>query len=178
MWDNFMWWLPGPAELILFVLIPLLLITLIIVCQKKTRKSSEIHAGFCKRFIAHWIDVAVIVVGGSGIWIVLFIILDLVFVENPSLQERYFSIAGFIFIGLYYCLMESYKTQGTLGKMALRIKVEDDTGSRISFIRAVMRYILGYISAMIFGIGYLMIIFTRNKQGFHDIVTDCYIVNK
>jgi uncharacterized RDD family membrane protein YckC len=71
---------------------------------------------------------------------------------------------------LYEAFMESSSYQGTLGKMIFGLKVTDLYGNRISFERATGRHFAKILSAMILGIGYLMVAFTERKQGLHDQV--------
>jgi uncharacterized RDD family membrane protein YckC len=66
--------------------------------------------------------------------------------------------------------MESSSYQGTLGKMIFGLKVTDLYGNRISFERATGRNFAKILSAMILGIGYLMVAFTERKQGLHDLL--------
>ncbi len=62
--------------------------------------------------------------------------------------------------------------------MALGIKVTDLNGHRIGFGKATGRYFGKIISAMILFIGFLMIGFTKKKQGLHDMMAGCLVVNK
>jgi len=79
---------------------------------------------------------------------------------------------------LYYALMESSKLQGTLGKMALSIRVTDLNGERISFGRATGRYFGKIISAFIFYIGFIMAGFTEKKQALHDMMAGCLVIKQ
>jgi uncharacterized RDD family membrane protein YckC len=79
---------------------------------------------------------------------------------------------------LYYSVMESSSKQATLGKMAMRIIVTDGQGNGISFARATGRLLAKIISTIILLIGYLMIAFTRDKQGLHDMIADTLVVMK
>ena len=79
---------------------------------------------------------------------------------------------------LYFALMESSKTQATLGKMALGLKVTDLEGNRISFGRATGRYFGKIISGMIIYIGYILAGLTEKKQALHDIMASCLVVRK
>ncbi|WP_231514913.1 RDD family protein [Oceanobacillus salinisoli] len=84
-----------------------------------------------------------------------------------------------LIIGLgYKAGMESSKYQGTLGKLAMGIKVTDDHGQRISFARAMGRYFASYISAFILGIGYLLALFTAKKQTIHDMIAGTVVHKK
>jgi uncharacterized RDD family membrane protein YckC len=71
---------------------------------------------------------------------------------------------------LYEALMESSSYQATLGKMVFGMKVTDLHGNRISFERATGRHFAKWLSAMILGIGYIMVGFTERKQGLHDLL--------
>jgi len=71
---------------------------------------------------------------------------------------------------LYEALMTSSSYQATVGKMALGLRVTDLEGNRIGFGRATARVFAKYLSAMILGIGFLMVAFTGKKQGLHDIL--------
>jgi predicted Zn finger-like uncharacterized protein len=65
----------------------------------------------------------------------------------------------------------------TPGKMALRIKVIRTDGRAMSYGRAALREVFGkFISALLLGIGYLMVAFDSNKQGLHDRIADTYVV--
>jgi uncharacterized RDD family membrane protein YckC len=71
---------------------------------------------------------------------------------------------------LYEAFMESSSYQATLGKMIFGMKVTDLYGNRISFGRATGRHFAKWLSAMILGIGYIMVGFTERKQGLHDLL--------
>jgi uncharacterized RDD family membrane protein YckC len=79
---------------------------------------------------------------------------------------------------LYYALMESSKLRGTLGKMALNIRVTDTNGNRISFARATGRHFGKILSGMILMIGYIMAGFTAKKQALHDMIADCLVIKE
>jgi len=75
---------------------------------------------------------------------------------------------GILLVWLYRAGMESSHFQGTLGKLAVQIKVTDLEGNRISFERATGRHLAKFLSAISLGVGYLMVGFTPQKQGLHD----------
>ena len=81
-------------------------------------------------------------------------------------------------IVIYYSVMESSKYQATLGKLALGMKVTDVNQMPIDFSKALLRNLSKYLSALIFYIGYLMIIFDDRKQGLHDKIADTLVVNQ
>jgi len=88
------------------------------------------------------------------------------------------NLGGIILGWLYFAIMESSSTQGTLGKMALGIKVTNLSGDRISFGRATGRHFGKIISTFIFLIGYLMVAFTSRKQALHDMMAGCLVVTR
>lgn len=76
----------------------------------------------------------------------------------------------------YYVFFTGYNGQ-TPGKMALRIQVVRSDGSPLSYGRAFLREIPAkFISALILGIGYLMVAFDRQKQGLHDRIAGTYVI--
>jgi uncharacterized RDD family membrane protein YckC len=79
---------------------------------------------------------------------------------------------------LYWPLMECSSRQGTLGKRAIGIVVTDIDGRHISFARAVGRNLGKIVSAIIYYVGFIMIAFTKKKQGLHDITANCLVVVK
>jgi uncharacterized RDD family membrane protein YckC len=79
---------------------------------------------------------------------------------------------------LYYSIMESSKYQGSVGKIALGIKVVDLNGNRVSFGTAFIRSIGKILSGAIMYIGFLMAAFTEKKQGLHDMIASTLVVKK
>jgi uncharacterized RDD family membrane protein YckC len=75
---------------------------------------------------------------------------------------------------LYTALQESSMPRATFGKRLLGLQVVDLAGCRISFGRASGRFFGRLIPT--FGIGYLMVLFTRRRQTLYDLVGGCVIV--
>ena len=136
------------------------------------------YAGFWKRFAAYIIDVIVTVIIGFMIGFVFGLVMFLAFGIDPVVLESMGNILGIILVWLYFAVMESSPTQGTLGKMALGIKVTDLAGKRIGFGRATGRHFGKIVSVLFLLIGFIMIAFTRQKQGLHDMMAGCLVVNK
>ncbi len=87
-------------------------------------------------------------------------------------------IAGTLVSWIYFASFESSSKQATPGKMTLGIKVTNLEGEPIGFGQATGRHFGKYISALIVGIGFLMVAFTERKQGLHDIMAGCLVINK
>jgi len=60
----------------------------------------------------------------------------------------------------------------------LRMKVTDMNAEKVSFKIATVRYFSKILSGIILGIGYLMIGFTKNKQGLHDKIAQTIVLRK
>jgi uncharacterized RDD family membrane protein YckC len=79
---------------------------------------------------------------------------------------------------LYFAILESSKSQASVGKMALGIKVTDTNGDRLNFGKALLRSVGKIISGMIMYIGYIMAAFTEKKQALHDMIANTIVVKK
>ena len=77
---------------------------------------------------------------------------------------------------LYFALMESSARGATVGKLILGLRVVDDQGARISFLRATGRFFAKIISGIILLIGYIMAAFTDRKRALHDIIAGTLVV--
>lgn len=137
------------------------------------------YAGFWKRLAAVLIDWVFV---AMPIFILTFQIGHRYALSTQDSDEVVFEnlgrLAGIIGVWLYFAVLESSAKQGTLGKMALRVKVVDIDGRRISFARATGRHFAKIISGLILGIGFIMVAFTSKKQGLHDIMANCLVVRR
>lgn len=142
------------------------------------------YAGFWPRFAAYFIDTLVVGIGSFVIGVainVALLALDIglgLFALGEGALFYVNFIVGLVFGWVYSAAMESSPSQGTLGKMALSIQVTDLGGNRISFARATGRYFGKTISGLVLCIGFLMVIFTEKKQGLHDKMAGCLVINK
>ena len=141
------------------------------------------YGGFWKRLFAYIID-----------WLILLVIAMLVFIglgffmagsgididdEATMLRlEAQANLASFVIAWLYYALLESSSRQATFGKSILGMKVVDNQGQRIGFIRASVRFLAKILSALLLFIGFVMIAFTERKQGLHDLIAGTLIINR
>jgi uncharacterized RDD family membrane protein YckC len=94
---------------------------------------------------------------------------------NP-LQAWVFVLAFPTVNWLYHALLESSTKQATVGKMLLKIRVTDLRGGRITFWRATGRHFSKVLSILPFCIGYLVVGWTKKKQGLHDKLSNCLLV--
>lgn len=133
---------------------------------------TSMYAGF-------WRRVAAVIIDGLLLSVVT-VPLTLALGSGDSYAEAARSSAGSsistVVSWLYYALMESSAKQATVGKMALGIIVTDLEGRRIGFGRATGRYFAKILSALILGIGFLMVAFTERKQGLHDMLAGTLVI--
>lgn len=77
---------------------------------------------------------------------------------------------------LYQAIFECSRLQGTPGKIAVKIKVVNMHGEKVSFLQAVGRNAGKILSSLIIYIGFLMAIWTDKKQTLHDQMANTYVV--
>ncbi|NWO06793.1 MAG: RDD family protein [Alteromonadaceae bacterium] len=142
------------------------------------------YAGFWFRVIAAIVDAIISQIGA------VIIVLPLAFALGASMAgtssqreieaagEGLGMILGILIQWLYFTVSESSSWQATLGKKMFGLKVTDMTGKRIGFGKANARYWSKIISAIILLIGFLMVAFTKQKQGLHDIIAGTLVVKK
>lgn len=116
------------------------------------------YAGFLPRFAAFLIDAFILFVAG-------------IFV--PLL-----GLLGIVVNWLYFAYFESSEKQATPGKMAMRLKVTDMDGKRLSFVTASIRYFAKMISALVLFLGFVMIAFDARKQGLHDKIAGTLVARQ
>lgn len=139
--------------------------------------NNSMYVGFWIRFFAAFID-------GFILNIITFLLSSIYgflfgFLFYDSLGLTVTSVVlNFIVVVTYFAGLESSVSQATFGKQVMGIKVTDYEGNRISFSRAVLRYVTKIVTALMLGIGYLFIIFTEKKQGLYDLMAETVVVKK
>jgi uncharacterized RDD family membrane protein YckC len=146
------------------------------------------YAGFWIRFVAVLIDAAVLSIVIVPLWILIFVAMGAASSMQSASRNPDAAVAVVMtvmpllmlaIIGgnwLYEALLTSSSKQGTLGKMALGLKVVDKNGSRLSFLHATGRHFAKMINGFTFYIGFIMAGFTERKQGLHDLIAGTYVV--
>jgi uncharacterized RDD family membrane protein YckC len=149
-----------------------------------TRSQFIEYSGFWQRVVASLIDGIMVPIIAVLLIISVVIFLEIFNLAN-NLNPGYIIVSAFesnvfniIINWLYFTLLESSKKQATFGKMAMGIVVTDLHGNRIGFGRANKRHWSKILSLIILGIGFLMVAFTRKKQGLHDMIAGTLIVKR
>jgi uncharacterized RDD family membrane protein YckC len=126
------------------------------------RTASGPRAGFWRRFAAALVD-GVIVGAVSTILITV--------LKTPG------EGLGILLSVGYYVYLEGGPTGQTLGKRALAIRVIDiETGGPIGYGRALIRYVGRIVSAIVIYLGYLWMLWDREKQCWHDKFASDFVV--
>tara|TARA_Y100000739_G_scaffold226010_1_gene232832 strand:+ start:453 stop:956 length:504 start_codon:yes stop_codon:yes gene_type:complete len=138
--------------------------------------------GFLIRLLAFVIDVVVTLIAIIAAAVVFLIFFDSLFGIEAGFFAALimFILAGLAAQFLYKPLMEASEYQGTIGKIALSMKVVDKHGRRITMAKSFIRTIVYIIEhAIPFGsLAFLIIAFTDENQGLHDMASETYVVSK
>jgi uncharacterized RDD family membrane protein YckC len=122
--------------------------------QQSHGRSSGPRAGFWRRFGAVIIDA--IILG----------ILEVILIAGLGRFGYFLSIVAAI---AYYVVLEGGPTGQTLGKKALGIRVISfESGGQIGYARAFVRYIGRIVSGVVIFLGYLWMLWDRERQCWHD----------
>ena len=138
--------------------------------------------GFWIRFLAAIVDTVIILVALVAVALVFGIFFGSLFGEDAGFGAGIimFFLTALAAQFLYKPLMEASDYQGTLGKHFLNIKVVDKHGRRITTANSFIRTIVYLIEhAIPFGwLAFVIIAFTEENQGLHDMAADTYVVSK
>jgi len=153
------------------------------------------YAGLGRRFIAFIVDIILIILIGSVV-ITFFSLVNGVkyayfmatgvhystLTEAGSLDAAIgpaFAALGMLIIvvpWLYFAGFESSRSQATPGKVLMHLIVTDLAGNKPTFARTTLRFFGKFISTLIIFIGFLMIAFTKKRQGLHDKIAGCLVL--
>ncbi|MCD4780322.1 MAG: RDD family protein [Candidatus Omnitrophica bacterium] len=144
-------------------------------------------AGAGRRFLAFLVDMFLI---GIIVFAICFRFfgLDVVFKEyqeNRSnvdchmrfeLSKQMVNLVSYVIWLVLSCFMDCSKYQGTPGKRMLNIRVVTGHSERISFGQSIIRNFFKLFSTAFFGLGLLSISFSKDQQGWHDMISKCFVI--
>lgn len=106
------------------------------------------------------------------------LILDSLVLIIPSmLMSQAIPVLGGLIVAFFYApILESSSVKATLGKYWMGIQVVNLDGSQLTLKTAIFRNILKSVSGILCGLGYLIALFTKRKQSFHDLILDTVVV--
>lgn len=137
------------------------------------------YAGFWIRFAALAIDAFIM-------WIVNMVIFIPLGILMPTSPDNPMVVISFmpVIMLLQYAIPAAYDTWfvgkygATPGKMACKLKIVVEDGSRVSYLRAFGRHFAKWLSAMILCIGYIMAAFDDQRRALHDRICETRVVRK
>jgi uncharacterized RDD family membrane protein YckC len=140
------------------------------------------YAGFIRRLAAFFIDTVLFNACFVSLTFAFFYPLTILFPILADIPDRYWGYfqfgLGITLYWLYFACMESSAWHATFGKLLLKIEVIDLYGNYVGFWRATLRHFAKYMSALMMGVGFIIIDFTKQKQGIHDMVAHCLVVKR
>lgn len=137
---------------------------------KKYDESKVEYASFLARWVAFTLD--------NALFAVLTVILIFPFPDfedslNIGLYRTFVTI---LLIALTIAFWVKYDG-ATPGKKLMKIKVVDaDTLNVIDVKQGIKRFLSYILSSIIFLFGFLIVVFTKRKQGLHDIISKTVVI--
>jgi uncharacterized RDD family membrane protein YckC len=136
-----------------------------------------VYAGFWIRFGAKVIDGLMFALFEVLVILLLGPVLGISFTSTraPSLSLLWIYP---IIIGatIFYSVFFVGKYGGTLGKLALRLRVVNSSGTPVTYTKALGRCFAEMISGLICYIGYIMAAFDEQKKALHDQICDTRVI--
>ena len=123
------------------------------------------YSGFWRRFAAYLIDGAILLIPGL-------ILGGLSPFYGPGIGLQL--LPGL----LYYPFFESSVLSATPGKALMGMVVLTEAGDRLSFKKAVIRYLCRFLSILLLCVGYLMQLFTSKRQTLHDMLSESVVIDR
>ncbi|PIY93221.1 MAG: RDD family protein [Candidatus Magasanikbacteria bacterium CG_4_10_14_0_8_um_filter_32_14] len=131
-------------------------------------ETSQHFAGFWIRFLAVLID---------GIILnIVFKILNLKTYSTIGTTVQYNLNGWPLLISAAYYIGFWVWQSATPGKMVLNLKIIEESGAKLTWQKAIIRYLSMMLSGIVFGLGFIWVAFNPKKQGWHDLLAKTYVV--
>ena len=119
--------------------------------------------GFLTRALATIIDFVLLAIVGS-------ILTGILRMDSTG------GLSTLVGVAYYVDFWSSYGHGQTLGDRALKIRVVKTTGSELTLVDGLIRYVGLLISCIALFIGVIWVAFDANKQGWHDKIAGTYVI--
>ena len=145
------------------------------------------YGGFWMRFLARIIDGLILSVIFTPLSFVFFAFAGRGIVPQPGTAPDLsrlgplltvilgFSAVEVVLVAVYEAWFVSNR-YATPGKLVLGLQIIRPNGDKVSFPRALGRFILYYFGFVILGIGWIMAAFDEEKRALHDRISDTRVV--
>ena len=151
--------------------------------KAQENKTDEIRwGGFFRRWAAFSIDLAVLTLLSILLFYLIYVGTRvglvahgrIVTLEHLSLCFRVSVLSWIFLVGGYFVLLPGMSGM-TVGKWVLGLRIVSADRSPISYSQAMLRW-LGYAVSSPFGLGFLWILFGKEKRGWHDHMARTWVV--
>ncbi|MDD2180936.1 MAG: RDD family protein [Bacilli bacterium] len=134
------------------------------------------RAGFWYRLLAFMVDLLLIVIVWSIFsFAIIKLFPSLVFKFDEKFIKGIFYIMGIVMMILYNVLMETSSRQATIGKQIFKLTVGDSFNNPLSLTVSICRSVSKLVTCLTLGGGYILILFSEEKQAIHDIMTNTFV---
>ena len=138
---------------------------------------NQIYSGLSRRILATIIDSMILVLphaivfGFSSIG-------NVYDADGVKAHTFIYYLVSIMINALYIVLFESSKFQGTIGKLAMNIKIVNIDNQTISFARSILRYFILclLIFVGVFIVNFFTILFTREKVAVQDMLFETRVL--
>jgi uncharacterized RDD family membrane protein YckC len=121
-------------------------------------------AGAGQRFLAFIIDAIILGVVNQ--------ILTNLSGQDPAASTGLSTLVGILYVIGFW---QAWNGQ-TPGKRVMGIRVVKTDGSAFGLVPAILRYVGYFVSGIALLLGYIWILFDKDKQGWHDKIAGTYVV--
>ena len=92
------------------------------------------------------------------------------FLLKLTMQLYFYLIIQYFFVWFWV------NSAATLGMKSWKIKIVDINGNSISYKKAIVRFNASILSISIFGLGFLISLFRKDKKCLHDIISRTQLI--
>lgn len=92
------------------------------------------------------------------------------FLLKLTMQLYFYLIIQYFFVWFWV------NSTATLGMKSWKIKIVDINGNNISYKKAIVRFNASILSISIFGLGFLVSLFRKDKKCLHDIISRTQLI--
>ena len=139
------------------------------------------HAGFLIRLVAYIIDDIIITIGSL---IIMWVFGMMPMLSGSAMSGGEFSFGVVQVLGIIVQLVWGFgyliyfwtSSGQTPGKMIMGVKVVAVDGGPVTVGKAILRIIGYFVSGIVIYLGFLWIIWDKEKQGWHDKIAGTYVV--
>ena len=135
------------------------------------------YAGCWQRAVGFAIDVAVL----FALEFVLGVVLAMAYLvagadTSAAAPNVFFTLSGLACAFGYAWVGNA--NGGTIGKMAAGLKIVREDGGAPGYRRSAGRYGVSFASGLVFGLGYVSMIWSDSKQTLHDRAAGTYVIRR